>query len=969
MGKQDLRAPALVVVALALVAGHATAFTPPRDGGVLPDTYFHVREKDVRAYSARHGWVAKAQQLREAREARAADSAESFLRSYPLGDTLRIAVLPGYFSDEVVVPVSAAALQTQLFGANATGNITDFYHEASYGQLTVTGDVQSWAKVSRIASTYYGSCNGVDPGCSDTGTFIKEILDLRDPTVDFGLYDNDGADGVPNSGDDDGIVDAVVFVHSLVGGECGGVAASSFISHTWVYDAWPVSGGLPYTTDDPRTGGGFIQVDDYVIAPSGNCGASSPYSAAETIDIGVFCHELGHILGLPDLYDVNGGGSGVGRWSLMGSGNWNTPEKPAHFDAWCKQELGWMTPTTIGWQPTPVNIPDVETNAVSFRLPFHDERFRRANECVIADNYSLYCGYTASEAAARGYAAGGGYGPNWYQTIERDFHYSGAGAVTLQYQYRYDLEPSYDFASTVIRVNGVETHVALYTGAAAGSANIPLTSLLAPLAGAGGTYTIKFRVETDISFDDADGNDPSTCGAFAVDNVSVMGGGESYLTGFETSNDGWHINDAQTRNLEYWLVENRRKTGFDTNLLGEGLLIWHVDEEVLRAPFLGNRGGTNGALRGLVLEEAEGVFDLNGAVYNVGEPADPFPGTSNNTSFTSVSAPNSNDNLGRPTQIQATGISAAGANMTATLRAGDPGPLATNIFPVTLDNNLNGMPITVTGARIRAGATFRFVYSFTTAQTAAQAAAPAGLPTIDPYGLEWVDANTLRGSIDVYGRTPGLWHLEVTNPDGQTYTLADALTLNSVVSTRLVSAHVDVIGDAVRLRYVLMEREPGETVRLQRANGTTTDFRLLAADLEPASGDEYTYLDRDVEPGRTYSYLLESRTADGELRELHRAVATVPSRELVLDQNVPNPFNPRTSIRFYLPSRTDVRLDVYDVRGALVRSLSRGAYNSGPHAVEWDGTDNAGHQVASGFYVYRLVTNERALSRKMLLLK
>ena len=193
--------------------------------------------------------------------------------------------------------------------------------------------------------------------------------------------------------------------------------------------------------------------------------------------------------------------------------------------------------------------------------------------------------------------------------------------------------------------------------------------------------------------------------------------------------------------------------------------------------------------------------------------------------------------------------------------------------------------------------------------------------------------------------------------------------MNPKLAARVVSASINVLDDAVRLRYVLLEREPGESIRLHRASGTGTNFRLITDNLEPSSFDEYEYIDREVEPGRTYSYLLESRTSDGEVRELHRGVATMPSRELVLEQNVPNPFNPRTSIRFYLPSRTDVKLNVYDVRGAFVRELASGKYDTGPHSVDWDGTDASGNRVASGFYVYRLVTDGRAMSRKMLLLK
>ncbi|HET6348116.1 MAG TPA: M6 family metalloprotease domain-containing protein [Candidatus Krumholzibacteria bacterium] len=969
MGKQEIRSLALGAVCL-LVSSPALPVTSPRNGGALPDAYFQARARDGKAFTVEHGWAQKAARLRAERQAylAAPGSNPSFAaQTFPVADTLRVPVLPVYFSDQATPPTTSAALQAQFFGANATGSVTDYYHEVSYNQLTVTGTVYPWTHLSNsgtpTGSYYYGSCNGLDYSCARTGELIKEALDAQDAAVDFGQYDNDGPDGIPNSGDDDGVVDGVVFVHSLTGGECGN---ASFISHTYRYDAWPPSNGSAYTTNDPRTGGGFIQIDEYTIVPAGNCGATAPYSASELIDVGVLCHELGHVMGLPDLYDVNGGGAGIGDWGIMGSGNWNTPEKPAHMDAWCKQELGWLAPTDITWQSTPVTIPDVEDNAVVYRLPFSDERFRRSTTCVLDGSYSMFCGLTAAEASTRHYAASGpGYGSNWYQTIERSFHYSGSGSVTLQYQYRVEAETNYDFARAIIKVGGTESQLAQYTGSSAGSANISLTGYLAPLAGAGGTYTIKFRVISDYSFDDSDGQNATVCGAFSVDDVSVNGGGESYATGFEASADGWHTNPLETVSDEYWLVENRERVGFDANLHGEGLCIWHVDDGVLHAPLLVNRG-TNGAVRGLVLEEAEGIFDLNGPGYNNGEPADVFPGTTNNTSFTSVTTPNSNDNLLRPTRIQVTGISAAGASMSATLRAGDPGPLAGSVLPAAIDNDQTATLVTVSGSRLRYGASFHF-----TLPSGALAATDSKADGTDivPSALEWVDENTLRGTVNVYLKTAGKWNLVVDNPDGQTVTADSVLTLNLKVATRLVSAHIDVIDAGVRLSYELLAREPGEVIRLYRADGTQTNFTLLDGDLA-SDGNTFVYVDRGVEPGHSYTYLLESRTVDGDVQELHRGTAVVPSRDLVLEQNVPNPFNPRTSIRFYLPARTTVRLDIYDVRGALVRHLAGGVFDSGSHVVEWDGTDAAGNTAASGFYAYRLVTDgHRALTRKMMLLK
>ena len=340
-----------------------------------------------------------------------------------------------------------------------------------------------WKKLVQTNGFYAGVYSqGGDPGDAHVGEMIKELLDANDGAVNFGLYDNDGPDGVPNSGDDDGFVDLLCVLHSFRGGECG--ISANIVSHTWSYSVWPVSGGFAYTTNDARAGGGFIQVDDYTVAPALSC--TTP--ANQVIEIGVLCHEFGHGLGLPDLYDRDGGSNGIGHWGIIGSGSWNTPSRPAHPEAWTRVELGWTVPTDIGWQPTVVGIPNAEQNASAFRLPFTDERFRRSTACAIAGSYSLYCGLTEAEATTRKYVSpgpGGGYGPNWYETVERDFNYSGSGAVTLQYAYKYDVEPTYDFGYAVIEVNGVETPLATYTGIGSGTANIALTSQLAPLAGAG----------------------------------------------------------------------------------------------------------------------------------------------------------------------------------------------------------------------------------------------------------------------------------------------------------------------------------------------------------------------------------------------------------------------------------------------------------------------------------------------------
>ena len=83
------------------------------------------------------------------------------------------------------------------------------------------------------------------------------------------------------------------------------------------------------------------------------------------IGMGLVCHELGHDLGLPDLYDTNDGSEGLGRWCLMSSGNWlGTPAatKPAHLCAWAKVDKGRITPTNVTSNNF-YDVKQVETNA------------------------------------------------------------------------------------------------------------------------------------------------------------------------------------------------------------------------------------------------------------------------------------------------------------------------------------------------------------------------------------------------------------------------------------------------------------------------------------------------------------------------------------------------------------------------------------------------------------------------------
>lgn len=96
---------------------------------------------------------------------------------------------------------------------------------------------------------------------------------------------------------------------------------------------------------------------------------------------------------------------------------------------------------------------------------------------------------------------------------------------------------------------------------------------------------------------------------------------------------------------------------------------------------------------------------------------------------------------------------------------------------------------------------------------------------------------------------------------------------------------------------------------------------------------------------------------------------SAPPLRTALLQNVPNPFNPGTQIRFDLRHLSPVRLQIFDLRGRLVRTLVNTTLPPARHEVIWNGVDDSGRSVPSGAYIYRLQTPERVLSRKMALLR
>ncbi|HAN41267.1 MAG TPA: hypothetical protein DCQ12_05090, partial [Candidatus Cloacimonas sp.] len=85
--------------------------------------------------------------------------------------------------------------------------------------------------------------------------------------------------------------------------------------------------------------------------------------------------------------------------------------------------------------------------------------------------------------------------------------------------------------------------------------------------------------------------------------------------------------------------------------------------------------------------------------------------------------------------------------------------------------------------------------------------------------------------------------------------------------------------------------------------------------------------------------------------------------------NYPNPFNPETTIAYSLKDRQNVKIEIYNVKGQLVRTLVNESKAAGDHKVIWTGTDNNNRPVSSGLYYYKMTAGKYSSSKKMILMK
>jgi len=239
-------------------------------------------------------------------------------------------------------------------------SMRDYYTEVTYGMFTISrqSEVTEWVRAPYDYAFYIGDSFGLYPGTfpGNVQGIVYAACSLVDPYVNFADFDED----------DDGEVDAVFIVHAGPGAE-----ETGYIGWVWSHQ-WQLSNtgtGCPgaYMTDDG------VRIDHYSMEPE-------RFDTLNTfITVGVFAHEYGHILGLPDLYDYDGSTSGLGMFAMMAAGSWGNANgqeflgaSPVHFCAWSKYQLGWISPIAVERigvsRLDDQTIPCAEVSPIAYRL-------------------------------------------------------------------------------------------------------------------------------------------------------------------------------------------------------------------------------------------------------------------------------------------------------------------------------------------------------------------------------------------------------------------------------------------------------------------------------------------------------------------------------------------------------------------------------------------------------------------------
>lgn len=261
----------------------------------------------------------------------------------------------------------------------------------------------------------------------------------------------------------------------------------------------------------------------------------------------------------------------------------------------------------------------------------------------------------------------------------------------------------------------------------------------------------------------------------------------------------------------------------------------------------------------------------------------------------------------------------------------------------------------------------------------------------DAYTTETND----QGIYQFSNITPGSYRLtidESTLPDGYVLTTNNLpLDLEVQSDTWFFSANfgfnnvafpielssftANYIAGAVQLEWVTESETDNLGFYIYRSLSPNGPFEKCSETLIPGAGNSssrnaYQFTDDTIVRGKTYYYRLADVSHSGELHMSEtRSVKTHAPNQYVLEQNYPNPFNPSTTIEFNAAESGMAQLVIYNVLGQTVKSLVDNYVEAGQHKFTWDGLNENGRPVPSGYYLYKLTINGYTETKKMTLLK
>lgn len=295
-------------------------------------------------------------------------SSETSLKTSLVYPTWKVAVIMADYTDQPMTYTNIADWNRALFdttGSTPTGSVFDYYTWVSGRRIRVIGKVVAFVHLPKPKNDYADMSWGLgtDP-TRNSYAAIDQALRLCPSTIDWSEFDRDL----------NGKVDMVWLLHSGFGGE-NVVTRQDLWSITSKMSDWPNGYAFETSTMVPGTNTKEL-VDAFSVLPE-----ISGVHPGQRCEIGVYCHEFGHALGLPDLYErAFGGGTrnvGVGNWSLMSTGAYGTdgqsPQFPSHLGAWPLLYLGWAT-TVRPTEDGPMALAPIENGGKILDLWFQGEK-------------------------------------------------------------------------------------------------------------------------------------------------------------------------------------------------------------------------------------------------------------------------------------------------------------------------------------------------------------------------------------------------------------------------------------------------------------------------------------------------------------------------------------------------------------------------------------------------------------------